>query len=125
MIINFAHYYILRPSFRPDCGFDWVNGGEGTGEGVREGKGEPYGALRYRDVPSVSPNPPLKSASTFSPVVSPSALAMTRGLPNGDADFFWDGNWPRMGESGPTGVPGNEGEGDLLPGITFVIATSS
>lgn len=36
--------------------------------------------------------------------LSPRALAMARGLENGD-DFFRE-NWPIIGESGPTGVPG-------------------
>ena len=68
------------------------------GLGVRDGYGEPYGDSRYRGVPSVAEKyPPLPLLSATSVVPSPSALAMARGLPNGD-DFFL-GNCPRMTES--------------------------
>ena len=61
---------------------------------MRDGKGDPYGALRYRDVHSISEK---YSFSTSDPDLSPSprADAIARGLPNGDG--FFTVNSPRMG----------------------------
>ena len=59
----------------------------------------------------------------FSSRPNPRAVAKTRGLPNGDA-FFWDGNWPRMGALGLTGVP-REDIDFLFAGITLWMTTSS
>ena len=72
---------------------------------MRDGKGEPYGALRYRAVDSVSEKQsPSGMIAGFS--ARPSALAIARGLPNGD-DFLCNGNWPMMGSSGPRGASEN------------------
>ena len=66
---------------------------------------------------------PKYSVSDFSSFERPRAVAMTRGLPNGD-DFFEE-NWPNIGALGPTGVPGNDCVGPFPLGITLVMATSS
>lgn len=81
---------------------------DGTRDGGREGYGDPYGASWYRCVSSMSekrPTSPLAFGFVASALLSPSALAIPRGLPNGD-DFFRV-NCPRIGASEFRGVPGN------------------
>jgi len=68
--------------------------GDGAGEGVREGNGEPYGALKYRGVSIMEG----KCVSIFS---GP-----------GEDDLL--SNCPRIGASDSTGEPG-QGVPPLLP----------
>lgn len=49
----------------------------------------------------------------------PRALAIARGLPNGD-DLFCDGNCPIMGSSGPKGASENGFEPPLIVDVIFV-----
>lgn len=75
--------------------------GDGTGEGVREGNGEPYGALRYRGVSSMGE----KGVSIFSGVRGAEAIAGEDNLLS---------NCPSIGASDSTGDPG-KGVPALLP----------
>lgn len=90
----------------------------GLGVGVRDGKGEPYGALRYREVDSMSEKWSVSTVlEDFS--ARPRALAIARGLPKGD-DLFCDGNWPIMGSSGPRGASEYGFVPPLIADVIFV-----
>src|SRR6267142_6126177 len=75
--------------------------GDGAGEGVREGNGEPYGALRYRGVSIMGG----KGVSVFSGVRAAETVA-------GEDDLL--SNCPSIGASDSTGDPG-KGVPALLP----------
>lgn len=118
-----AHYYGLPPS---ECkglgtGLGLGDGGrdgalDGALDGTRDGTldpeweayGDPYGASWYLGVSNVSRKYP---PSPFTPPgpsmlvvpLRPSALAIARGLPNGD-DFFRENACPRIGASELAGV---------------------
>ena len=78
--------YAHCPGHRPEARFVWElfrelgYGGVGMGDGDREGKGEPYGALRYRSVVSIEPRLSFSECG--------SAVVATRGLLKGDASFL-------------------------------------
>jgi hypothetical protein len=75
--------------------------GDGAGEGVREGNGEPYGAFKYRGVSDMGG----KGVSIFS------GVRPVEGI-TGEDDLL--SNCPSIGSSDSTGEPG-KGVPALLP----------